>query len=433
MKYRPPQNETPTEAPVLLSPERMAAAVDRRAARERLEYIAKTEACAVDAAHMLVVAYVDGRDVLRCGGCGTVAPETLPRASASNLRKWRRGESLSAIEKMQLERQLHKMINTAETNGREPDPRHVAWLAELEAPGEKNMTNNSGHRDLTVAQPREVMTKTEATRFMDLAKLSAPPDQRELAMMLMQRTGLNPLHREIMVYENAILITADGWRKLINGSGQFDGMPFPPRYLTKDERLARGYDDPDDIVVEVALQRKGQRFPVYALGKANPKNPYRKNQVEAKFPAIMAETRAFKRAARTGFQDVLDGYQMPTLFGNDDDAVYIEGVAREVPADVDASTGEYITPASAPNVTAAQVAPAAHDTTLPITIPDFLPDFKRQRERLGWSREFLNGWVMSRTSGRGVMNLTAPEAASLLNDLGELPADADAAEEQTAF
>lgn len=202
------------------------------------------------------------------------------------------------------------------------------------------MTSNK----LATYKPAAIITQDEATRFIDMAKLDGmTPGLRQMAVEIMTATGLNPILGEVMIYEKKVYVTVDGFRKLLNASGTFDGME-PPHYLDKNERAAQGYAD-DDVVVRVAMYRKGQRMPVYGVGKANPNKPFRGNQVERTHPQIMAENRAMRRAARQGWQDILSGYNInldPMLEDDADFARdrgnYIEGSAREV----DQQTGEIL-------------------------------------------------------------------------------------------
>lgn len=360
----------------------------QRARRDALDQRVKTEVCIKDARHILTVAFFDGQHRLRCATCGVYEPETRPKNEAGLLRRWQRGERLTAIERMQLERHLHRKIAEAESNGKPPDPRWANWLEQLE--GNPDMTQPSD-RSLTVRQPTEIMTRDQATRFMDLAKLNLAGPEREFALMIMQRTGLNPLYGEIIVYENKPMITKDGWSKVINSTGQFDGMPHPPRYLSKEEREARGFTDPDDIVVEVAVQRKGARFPIYALGRANRSKPHRKNPIEVQNPAVMAETRGFKRACRMGFQDILDGMGLTKeVMDGDEDALTPVRV-------IDIATGEIVQPVAdagdVPDFDADPPAPAPADAIegqFTTVTDDTGPS---EAEKQAWNVRSLGEWI----------------------------------------
>lgn len=111
----------------MVSADYLAQRERRDALLERL----KVEQCAAGG-HPLTVAFFDGVWRLRCGACGQYDVETRMVRQAGLLARWRRGEGLNAIERMQLERQLYKMINRAETNGETPDPRWAQWLQQLE-------------------------------------------------------------------------------------------------------------------------------------------------------------------------------------------------------------------------------------------------------------------------------------------------------------
>lgn len=353
--------------------------------------------------------------VLRCPHCEVYDPEIRAKDEPTNLRRWRRGEPLTAIERMQLERQIRRWISRAEAAGKEPEARWLGWLEELEGEAMND-------RQMVVSQPKALMTEQEAKRFMDLSRMSLTAEQREIAMSLMVVTGLRPDLGEIMVYEGKPYVTADGFRKVLNRSGKFDGMPEPPHYLTRDEKEAQGFE-PDDIVVRVALKRKGQAHPVYALGKANKNKPHRGNQVEKLHPQIMAETRAFRRAARSGFQDVLSGFGLD--YDPEEDAY--ESLQPDAPmgarvidvtaTPVDVATGEIMTDYDDPDAIDDDIALREADITPPslpsVVSPAQMNTIKTLRMQAGWLPDQLRAYCRD-TYGVEPTALTASDADELI-------------------
>ena len=280
--------------------------------------------------------------VLRCGKCGVNNPDTRPRHVDTNERRFRRGEALTMMELMTLSRTLSNRMRREEARTGAVDPKTMALWEEVE------MAQGSNSKEITVQPVREVVTEEQAVRFLDMANLGRmTPAVRDMALEVMRLTGLNPALREITIYEGALYVMADGYRKLLNKSGTFDGMPEPPHYLSADEKAAQGYS-PSQIVVRVALQRKGQRFPVYAIGVADPKNPLRNNPVEKTHPQVMAETRAYRRAARAGWQDVLSGYGLDYDPEEEQPERRFGASAADAEPDVDVITGEILPDAGLP-------------------------------------------------------------------------------------
>ncbi len=292
-----------------------AEAEARRQQRDALQIRAQNETCACG--REVGVAFYQGAYRLRCGRCG-YGPETRLIPNQGLRARFRRGEPIGALENQTLWRQLNNELNAARCNGERPRPSTVRLFTMLcESMGEAapptlallegDMTQQP--HALTTRGATELMTKEEAQRFVDLGGLPDDEAIRAAALALVQTTGLNPALGEFMVYEKKLYVTADGMRSLMQSTGEFDGVgPLPdgrqsPYFLTESEKRAEGYTDPDDIVIRIAVYRKGVRFPAVGTGKANAKNTWRQSAVEKNFPQRMAETRALRHAFRNGWQD----------------------------------------------------------------------------------------------------------------------------------
>lgn len=226
------------------------------------EYIAKTHRCpdCEDNARLVVRwDFTSKRNIAQCGGCGRTDG-------------FRRRESITAQWK------------------RNPDSIPVAIADKLERKyGYRPMTEQG----LVKSTETAMVARIEQARW--LADLK-PQDRQSLAHLAV-KYGLDPLMKEMTLYEGQPYISIAGLIRIAHRQKMFAGLEDRP--MTTDERQRYGYKAPFCWLVSV--YRKDWKCVATGTGTADPANPFRNNPIERTRPEWMARSRAIRQALKLAF------------------------------------------------------------------------------------------------------------------------------------
>ncbi len=119
--------------------------------------------------------------------------------------------------------------------------------------------------DVTVWQPDRMLERISGAEQRGLIRFAKDlsPAQRQMLAEVAVELRLDPLFREITIYEGQLYIEIDGWYRKVRESGIYDGEEtFAP--TTDDLRMIEAQTG--DMVVGVRVHIKGQRVPSTAFG-----------------------------------------------------------------------------------------------------------------------------------------------------------------------
>lgn len=234
--------------------------VTRNDGTDEAAYLAKTHYCP-GCAHKarLIIYRSNGRDAVKCGGCGRV-DGFIKRESMTAL--WRRN----------------------------PDavPIHTRNVLERKY-GVEAMTEQS----LAKADEKQLAVRIEQARWL---KELTPQDRTSLAHLCV-KYGLDPLLKEMTLYEGAPYITVNGLIRIAHRQKEFAGIEDRP--MTQEEQQQYHYKAPFAWIVKV--YRTDWKCAAIGTGTGDPANPLRNNPIERMRPEWMARSRAIRQALKLAF------------------------------------------------------------------------------------------------------------------------------------
>lgn len=219
---------------------------------------------------MLVARAVPGDNRLNvvCGGCGS--DEHLER-DKSLTQRWR--ESPESVP-------IHTANKLAEKYGVEP------------------MTETA----LAVASERQMAERIKSARWLTELK----PEHHQALAHLSVRYGLDPLMKELTMYEGSPYISVAGLIRIAHRQTSFAGIEDRP--MSQEEKQQYGYKAPFCWIVKV--YRADWRVPAVGTGTGDPQNPLRNNPVERVRPEWMARARALRQALKLAYPHSLPFAEM---------------------------------------------------------------------------------------------------------------------------
>jgi len=183
---------------------------------------------------------------------------------------------------------------------------------------------------LALQSEQAIIQRIEQARW--LAELQ-PRDRQSLAH-LSQKYGLDPLMKELTLYEGQPYIMVTGLIRIAHRQKQFAGLEDRP--MSQEERTQYGYKAPFCWMVKV--YRSDWQVPAVGTGTADPGSPFRNNPIEKVRPEWMARSRALRQALKLAFP-----HSLP-----------FEEVASAEEQGIDPETGEIV---DGPRVVSVQAVP----------------------------------------------------------------------------
>lgn len=146
---------------------------------------------------------------------------------------------------------------------------------------------------IVTASETQMAKRIEQARW--LAELK-PQDRASLAHLSV-KYGLDPLMKEMTLYEGFPYITTNGLIRIAHRQKEFAGLEDRP--MTSEEKAAYGYKAP--VCWMVKVYRTDWKCAAVGTGTADPNNPLRNNPVERVRPEWLARSRAMRQALKLAF------------------------------------------------------------------------------------------------------------------------------------